>query len=59
MTALRFIAGFESPTQGRIRLDGQGLTNVLPNRCTIAIASRFLTLQAKPMHPNASGQRFS
>src|SRR5213592_2674235 len=31
-TALRLIAGFESPTRGRITLDGQYLNNVPPNR---------------------------
>src|SRR5947208_2613642 len=31
-TALRLIAGFESPTRGRITLDGQYLNDVPPNR---------------------------
>ena len=31
-TALRLIAGFESPTQGHIMLDGQCLNDVPPNR---------------------------
>ncbi|MFD1881754.1 ABC transporter ATP-binding protein [Paracoccus pacificus] len=30
-TLLRLIAGFESPTEGRITLDGQDITNLAPN----------------------------
>ena len=36
-TALRLIAGFESPTQGRIMLDGQCLNDVPPNRRAMAM----------------------
>jgi hypothetical protein len=51
-------AGFESLTQGRIMLDDQCLHNVSPDRRAMARAFGFLTLQPKPMHPNASDQRF-
>jgi iron(III) transport system ATP-binding protein len=36
-TALRLIAGFESPTRGRIMLDGQCLNDVPPNRRGMAM----------------------
>src|SRR5712692_4798036 len=36
-TALRLIAGFESPAQGRIMLDGQCLYDVPPNRRAMAM----------------------
>src|SRR5215475_7757397 len=36
-TALRLIAGFEFPTQGRIMLDGQCLNDVPPNRRAMAM----------------------
>jgi iron(III) transport system ATP-binding protein len=36
-TTLRLIAGFESPTQGRIILDGRRLDNVPPNRRDMAM----------------------
>ena len=40
-TALRLIAGFESPTQGRLILDGQCLNNVSPNHRVMAIVFGF------------------
>ena len=57
-TALRLIAGFESPTQGRIMLDGQCLNDVPPNRRAMAMVFEFFILRPKLMHPNASGKRF-
>ncbi len=36
-TTLRMIAGFENPTQGRIILDGQDITNVAPNKRDMAL----------------------
>jgi len=36
-TTLRLIAGFESPTRGRITLDGRGLDDVPPNRRDMAM----------------------
>ncbi|MCA3735021.1 MAG: ABC transporter ATP-binding protein, partial [Phenylobacterium sp.] len=31
-TLLRMLAGFETPTEGRILIDGQDISNVPPNR---------------------------
>jgi ABC-type Fe3+/spermidine/putrescine transport system ATPase subunit len=42
-TALCLVAGFESPAQGRIMLDGQCLNEVPPNRRAMAMVFQIST----------------
>ena len=46
-TTLRMIAGFETPTEGSIRIDGQDVTNLRANRRAIG-----MVFQAYALFPN-------
>src|SRR5712691_3211096 len=59
MTALRLIAGFESPTQGRIMLAGQCLNDVPPNRRAMAMVFEFFYPTTKTDASKRLWQAFS
>src|SRR5918997_2551211 len=46
-TTLRMIAGFEQPTDGRIRIDGQEITHLRPNQRKIG-----MVFQSYALFPN-------
>ncbi|MFH5772772.1 ABC transporter ATP-binding protein [Paracoccus sp. NGMCC 1.201697] len=46
-TVLRMVAGFEDPTEGRIRIDGQDVTRLRPNQRQIG-----MVFQAYALFPN-------
>ena len=46
-TVLRMIAGFETPTSGKIQIDGQDVTNLAPNKRRIG-----MVFQAYALFPN-------
>ncbi len=48
-TTLRMIAGFESPTDGRIRIDGRDVTGIAPDRRDIG-----MVFQSYALFPNMS-----
>ena len=43
-TVLRIIAGFETPTSGKIRIDGQDVTNLAPNKRRIGMVFQAYAL---------------
>ena len=40
-TTLRMIAGFETPTGGQIRIDGEDITNLRANRRNVALLRKY------------------
>jgi putative spermidine/putrescine transport system ATP-binding protein len=50
-TALRLVAGFERPTEGRIVVDGRDITNVPPNRRNMG-----MVFQAYSLFPNMTAE---
>ena len=50
-TALRLVAGFERPTEGRIVVDGKDITNVPPNRRNMG-----MVFQAYSLFPNMTAE---
>ena len=50
-TALRLVAGFERPTEGRIVVDGKDVTNVPPNRRNMG-----MVFQAYSLFPNMTAE---
>ena len=50
-TALRLVAGFERPTEGRIIVDGKDITNVPPNRRNMG-----MVFQAYSLFPNMTAE---
>ena len=50
-TALRLVAGFEHPTQGRVLIDGEDVTNVPPNRRNMG-----MVFQAYSLFPNMTAE---
>src|SRR5262249_4928598 len=53
------IASLESPTQGRITLDGQCMSNVSPSRCTLAMVFEFFHPTTKTDASKRLWQAFS
>ena len=50
-TALRIVAGFESPDRGRVVLDGRDITDVPPNRRDMG-----MVFQAYSLFPNMTAR---
>ena len=59
MTALSLIASFESPAQGYIMLDGQGLNGVPPNHRVMAMVFEFFYPTTKTDASKRLWQAFS
>jgi putative spermidine/putrescine transport system ATP-binding protein len=51
-TALRLVAGFDRPTEGRILVDGKDITSVPPNRRDMG-----MVFQAYSLFPNMTAER--
>src|SRR6201997_3902387 len=51
-TALRLVAGFDRPNQGRIVVDGKDVTNVSPNK-----RARGMVFQADSLFPNMTARQ--